>query len=190
MASRTNTCIHVHIHKYTRHRRVHFNCLTVWSNSKWICDLSIDSFSPRLWIKCFNYWCTDVRCPLECCMWCRPLSPGKLLPPPRLSTQQHHHRHHPSPSRRPHAPPRWACSTCHEWNLNTLQAACRQASTNWKVFCTQIKSVLPPLPSIYCNPPHQRLVCTMPAEHCCSVEQLVSLVKRWACVENVEYWVL
>lgn len=59
-----------------------FICLTVWSNSKWICDLSIDSFAPRLWIKCFNYLWTDVRCSLECCMWCRPLSPGKLLPPP------------------------------------------------------------------------------------------------------------
>lgn len=68
----------------TQHRHVvRFNCLTVWSNSKWMCDLSIDSFPPRLWIKCFNYWCTDVTCPLECCMWCRPLSPGKLLPPPR-----------------------------------------------------------------------------------------------------------
>lgn len=78
MASHRNTNTH------TQHRHVvHFNCLTVWSNSKWICDLSIDSFSPRLWIKCFNYWCTDVRCPLECCMWCRPLSPGKLLSPPR-----------------------------------------------------------------------------------------------------------
>lgn len=51
------------------------------SNSKWICDLSIDSFSPRLWIKCFNYWCTDVKCPLECCMWCRPLSPGRAASP-------------------------------------------------------------------------------------------------------------
>lgn len=63
-----------------RHRHVvHFNCLVVWSNSKRIWDLSIDSFAPRLWIKCFNYLCTDVRCLLECCMWCRPRSP---LPPP------------------------------------------------------------------------------------------------------------
>lgn len=76
---------HHRIHTNTRTPRrcvVHINCLTVWSNSKWICDLSIDSFSPRLWIKCFNYWCADVRCPLECCMWCRPLSPGELLPSP------------------------------------------------------------------------------------------------------------
>lgn len=86
MASHTNTNAH------TQHRHVvHFNCLTVWSNSKWICDLSIDSFSPRLWIKCFNYWCTDVRCPLECCMWCRPLSPGKLLPPPRSQPNSTHY---------------------------------------------------------------------------------------------------
>lgn len=143
----------------TQHRHVvHFNCLVIWSNSKWICDLSIDSFSPRLWIKCFNYWCTDVRCPLECCMWCRPLSPGKLLPPPDSQPNS-------TPTTAAITPPPADtllhpldnASTWHEWNLNTLQAACRQASTNWKMVITKIKSVslhLSPLPCIYCNPPH------------------------------------
>lgn len=31
--------------------------------------------------------------------------------------------------------------TWHEWNLNMLQAACRQASTNWKELNAKIKSV-------------------------------------------------
>lgn len=96
-----------HIHTHSQHRHVvHFNCLTVWSNSKWICNLSIDSFSPRLWIKCFNYWCADVRCPLECCMQCRTLSLGMLLPSTWLSTpaalrRHHQHCHHPSPWQTP-----------------------------------------------------------------------------------------
>lgn len=144
---------------HTQHRHfVHFNCHVIWSNSKWTCDLSIDSFFPRLWIKCFNYWCTDVRCLLECCMWCRPLSPGKLLPPPYSQPNS-------TPTTTATTPPPTDTvmhpldndSTWHEWNLNTLQAACRQASTNWGKVITKIKSVflhLSPHPCIYCNPPH------------------------------------
>lgn len=180
---------------------MHFNCLAVWSNSKWICDLSIDSFSPRLWIKCFNYWCSDVRCPLECCMWCRPLSPGKLLPPPRSQ-----------PNSTPPSPPAVPPPPLHPADtlmlpphpaehalpgMNTLQAASRQATTHWKAFNTQIKSVslyLPHLPSICCSPPHQSLVCVMPPEHCCGVVQLVSLLNCISAAEslcgNVEYRVL
>lgn len=119
---------HADTHRHTQHRHVvHFNCLTVWSNSKWICDLSIDSFSLRLWIKRLNYWCSDVRCLLECCMWCRPLSPGKLLPP---SLSQPNSNANPSTAAAaaPSRLPGWACSSWQWWNLNTLQAACRQAS--------------------------------------------------------------
>lgn len=137
----------------TQHRHVvHDNCLTVWSNSKWICDLSIDFFSPRLWIKCFNYWCTYVRCLLECCMWCRPLSPGKLLPPTHPQPTPT-----PPPHRHPFAPPSWRPYLA--W-MNTLQASCRQASTNWTEVNAKIKSVslyrppLPPPSTTYCNTHH------------------------------------
>jgi len=151
MASHTDTHGHV----------VHFNCLTVWSNSKWICDLSIDSFAPRLWIKCFNYWCTDVRCSLECCMWCRPLSPGKLLPHPTHNPTAPP----PPPSLLHHTP---SCSS------QLMPVPGRQASTNTKINSASL--YLPPLLWIYCNRSHQRLVCAMLSERCFSAEQLVLLV--------------
>lgn len=91
---------------------------------------------------------------------------GQATSPTPLSTQQHPHHPHASPSRHPHAPhPSWACFTWHEWNSNTLQAACKQPSTNKRLFNTQIKSVsvyLPPLPSICCKTPHQMLISAAP----------------------------
>lgn len=127
---------------------------------------------------------------------------GQATSPTPLSTKQHPSTTTssaattPSPSRHPHAPPTNPAEHALP-GMNTLQAASRQATTHWKAFKTQIKSVslyLPHLPSNCCSPPHQRLVCVMPPEHCCGVEQLVSLLNCISAAEslcgNVEYRVL
>lgn len=171
-----------------KHRHVvHFNCLTVWSNSKWICDLSIDSFSPRLWIKCFNYWCTDVRCPLECCMWCRPLSPGKLLPPPH---------HHPSSIRQPHAPPSWRPYLA--WmELEHVAGSAQTGVNQCKELNAKIKSgslylsASPPLHLLQSSPPG---ACVCHAIEALLLGGATSIssklhLKRAVCVEMIEYWV-
>lgn len=162
---------------------MHFNCPSVWSNSKWICDLSIDSYSPRLWIKCFNYSCSDVSCSLECCMWCRPLSPGKATPPP-TPTNPALKPTAPPPPLPPCLPPSHPpshVSAWHEWAsrhiIGTLQTGAKR-NKNWGCI------------SVFAAPFLERLrsVCTrcwrVVLLEICNSEQQQLLQSNWFCRES------